>query len=72
MSDTNPTANDTPAASSETNDLFRVTFVVAEGPNVDGHANMAKAAHADVAPPDPAIVDDPEALELPAPTPTKE
>lgn len=53
-------------------DPFRTTVKIAVGPNVDGPAEMAKIAHADVAPPDPAIVDDPEAPELPAPTPTQE
>jgi hypothetical protein len=63
--------SDTNAASSETKNPFRMTIEVAVGPNTDGHALMAQAAHADVAPPDPAIVDDPEAPELPAPTPTQ-
>lgn len=62
----------TSAPASGTQNPLRVTVQIAVGDNVDGEANMARAAHADVAPPDPAIVDDPEAPELPAPTPTKE
>lgn len=77
MSETNATSTDTiaPVAgtsgpASGTNDPLRFTVTVAVGDNVDGDADMARAAHADVAPPDPAIADDPEAPELPAPTPT--
>lgn len=53
-------------------DPFRTTVEIAVGPNVDGHALMALEAQTLPTPPDPAVVDNPEAPELSAPTPTKE
>lgn len=70
MSDTNAASSGTNAAAGGTPDPFRETIEIAVGPNPDGHDAQARAAHALA--PDPAIVDDPEAPERSAPTPTQE